>query len=141
MSQAQPETFIRSWRDGTGSIAPGSAWRSPVSSRVNAASWFSIASRRWSIAAFEAHAPRQPLDVGRGRDVEGRERRLLGRGRLVARLERAGDRTAHERVGEQVLGQPAEGVLALLGEPLAQPVGLGLVAHLAAILQPVGGPI
>ena len=68
-----------------------------------------------------AHAPRQPLDVGRGRDVERRERRLLRRGRLLARLERASDRAAHERVREQVLGQPAEGVLALLGQPLASP--------------------
>ena len=50
-------------------------------------------------------------------------------GGLLARLEGARDGAVDERVLEQVLGEPAEGVLALSGEALAQAVAAGLVVH------------
>src|SRR4051794_10776251 len=69
---------------------------------------------------------RQALDVGRRRDVEGAHRDLLGLGRLLAGVEGAGDRPVDERVLEQVLGELAEGVLALAGQTAAQAVVGGL---------------
>ena len=57
--------------------------------------------------------PREPLDVGRRRDVERAERGLLGLARALARLEGPGDRAVDQRVLQQVLRQLAEGVLAL----------------------------
>ena len=77
------------------------------------------------------HAPREALDVGRGREVQRAERDLLGLGGLLARLEGARDGAVDERVLEQVLGEPSEGVLALSGKALAQAVAAGFLVHAA----------
>ena len=75
-----------------------------------------------------AQPARQPLDVGRRRDVERAHRGLLRLHGALARLERPRDRGVHERVLEQLLGELAERVLALAGDPVAQPA-LGVVCH------------
>ena len=77
----------------------------------------------------------QALDVGRRRDVQRAEGGLLGLGRLLARLEGPGDGAGDQRVLEQVLGELADRVLALPGEPLAE---AGIVVGHGATVSPAG---
>ena len=87
-----------------------------------------------------AHAAREALEVGRRGDVERADRDLLRLGGLLARLERAGDRAVDERVLEQVLGELAEGVLALPGEALAQAVAAVSSSAMARTLPRASDP-
>ena len=64
-----------------------------------------------------AQPAREPLEVrGRGQ-VERAHRGLLRGDRPLARLEGAAERARHDRVLQQVLGELAERVLALAGDP------------------------
>ena len=60
----------------------------------------------------------EALDVGRRRDVERPHRGLLRLDRLLARLEGARERAVDDRVRDQLLGELAERLLALPGEPV-----------------------
>ena len=61
------------------------------------------------------------LDVGRRGDAERAHRGLLGLDGLLAGLERARHRCVHDRVGDQLLDDLAEGLLALPGERSRSP--------------------
>ena len=67
-----------------------------------------------------AQPPRQPVDVGRRRQVQRAHRRLLRVDGLLARGERPRDRAVDQRVLEQVGGELAERLLALTRQPVAQ---------------------
>ena len=75
-----------------------------------------------------AQPARQSLDVRGRRDVQRAHGRLLRLDGLLPRLERARERAVHHGVGDQLLGEPAEGVLALAREAVDERL-LGLVGH------------
>ena len=70
--------------------------------------------------ADRAQPARQPVDVGRRRQVERAHRRLLRVDGLLARGERSRDRAVDQRVLEQVGSELAERLLALARQPIAQ---------------------
>ena len=76
-----------------------------------------------------AQPPREPLDVGRRRDVERPHRDLLRLDRLLASLEGARDRAVDDGVRDQLLGDLAEGLLALAREPSFDALVLLWVGH------------
>ena len=74
-----------------------------------------------------AEPSRDPFHVRRGGNAERTHRGLLRVGGLLTSLERTLKRSRDHGIPEQILGQLAEGLLALLRKSIAQ--AFGLVAH------------
>jgi len=79
------------------------------------------------------HATGEALDVGGRGDVQRPHRHLLGLGRLLLRVERAREGAVEQRVLEHVLGELADRILTLAGDPLLQAFRGGLVGHRASL--------
>ncbi len=77
-----------------------------------------------------AQAAREAFDVGGRRQVQRAERKLLGLGGAIARIERTADRAGYQRILDQVSQSLAELVLGAVSQTLAQPRGHSLpVGH------------
>src|SRR3979490_835415 len=79
------------------------------------------------------HPAGEALDVGGRRDAQRPHRHPLGLGRLLLRVERAREGPVEQRVLEHVLGELADRILTLAGDPLLQAFRGGLVGHRASL--------